>query len=363
VTSEGWMGPDARLSSASHSVGRLAKGDQMGVAIGVDSHKSSLAAAGVDELGRSLGAREFANTPAGHKRLLGWARAVGEARVIGVEGSGIYGAGLAGFLLLAGEDVREVPASLTHRERRRKASQGKSDVVDALAIARVVAREKELPTPERSVVLADLKALCDYRDQLVRARTQVANRAHRDLVVLRPGYEQAIPNLTGKRYLGRASSLLRGDHSVRAELLRRRIEELRRLSAEMAAIEAQIGAKVRDSKTTLTEIAGIGPLLAATILGEVGNVGRIRSRAAFAKMAGTAPLQASSGMTHRHRLNRGGNRRLNWALHDTALCCYRTPVRGPTSSVGGPRASRSRRRCGASSGICPTSSTGACSRI
>jgi transposase len=226
-----------------------------------------------------------------------------------------------------------------------------------------VAREKELPTPERSVVLADLKALCDYRDQLVRARTQVANRAHRDLVVLRPGYEQAIPNLTGKRYLGRASSLLRGDHSVRAELLRRRIEELRRLSAEMAAIEAQIGAKVRDSKTTLTEIAGIGPLLAATILGEVGNVGRIRSRAAFAKMAGTAPLQASSGMTHRHRLNRGGNRRLNWALHDTALCCYRTPVRGPTSSVGGPRASRSRRRCGASSGICPTSSTGACSRI
>jgi transposase len=79
----------------------------MGVAIGVDSHKSSLAAAGVDELGRSLGAREFANTPAGHQRLLRWTRAVGEARVIGVEGSGIYGAGLVGFLLLAGEDVRE----------------------------------------------------------------------------------------------------------------------------------------------------------------------------------------------------------------------------------------------------------------
>lgn len=133
---------------------------------------SVLAAAAVDELGRALGAREFRNNPTGHRALLRWARARGEPRTIRVEGSGSYGAGLARHLLSVGETVREVPASLAHRERRRKGSQGKSDPVDALAIARVVAREEELPSPERTGVLQDLKLLSDYRDQLVRSRTR-----------------------------------------------------------------------------------------------------------------------------------------------------------------------------------------------
>jgi hypothetical protein len=176
----------------------------MGVAIGVDTHKGSLAAAAVDGLGRILGAREFRNDPAGHRALLEWARGQGEPRTIGVEGSGTYGAGLARVLASAGEEVREVPATLTYRERRRKGSQGKSDPVDAVAIARVVARDGDLPSPRRVEALQDLKLLSDYRDQLVRSRTQVANRIHHDLVVLRPGYERSVPNLVGGRHLSQA---------------------------------------------------------------------------------------------------------------------------------------------------------------
>jgi transposase len=296
----------------------------MGSSIGVDSHKCSLAAAAVDELGRVIGVREFPNDPQGHLALLAWARDHETPRAIGVKGSGNYGAALCRALSSAGERVLEVPATLTFRERRRKGSQGKSDQVDAVAIARVVARGEVLPSPRRARALADLKLLSDYRDQLLCARTQLANRVHRDLVILRPGYQQVVPNLVGAKHLSRAASLVKADPSVRAELVRRRIAELRRVSNEIAETKARLRKALAESGTTLTEVPGIGPLIAAKILGEVGDVDRIRSQAAFAMMAGTAPLIASSGMSSRHRLNRGGNRKLNFALHYMALVRYRS---------------------------------------
>jgi transposase len=169
----------------------------MGASIGVDSHKGSLTAAAVDELGRVFGVKEFPNDPGGHRALLEWARHYGRPRAIGVEGSGSYGAGLCRTLSSAGEQVREVPATLTFKERRRKGSQGKSDAVDAVAIARIMARGEDPPSPTRTQALADLKLLSDYRDQLVHTRTQLANRVHQDLVVLHPGYERRVPNLVG----------------------------------------------------------------------------------------------------------------------------------------------------------------------
>jgi transposase len=223
----------------------------MGMSIGVDSHKRSLAAAAVDELGRALGGREFPNDPAGHAKLLSWVRTLETPRRIGVEGSGSFGAGLVRCLLASGEEVREVPASLTYRERRRKGSQGKSDPVDALAIARVVARGEELPFTERQVVAQDPKALSEDREQLVRQRTQVANRVHHDLVILCPGYQRRVANLTAKRYLSRVVTLLRGDRSVRAELVRRRISELRRIDRELLRCRSEIGAKLEESGSTL----------------------------------------------------------------------------------------------------------------
>lgn len=261
----------------------------MGSSIGVDSHKCSLAAAVVDELGRVIGVREFPNDPEGHLALLDWVQEQRAPRAIGVEGSGTYGAALCRTLCAAGEQVHEVPAILTFTERRRGGSQGKSDPVDAVAIARIVARGEALPSLRRTQALTDLKLLSDYRDQLLCARTQLANRVHRDLVVLHPGYQRVVPNLVGSKHLSRAASLVKGDPSVRAELVRHRICELRRLGTQITATKARLREALAESGTTLTEIPGVGPLIAAKILGEVGDVARIRSEGAFAMMAGTAP--------------------------------------------------------------------------
>ena len=295
----------------------------MQVAIGIDTHKGSLAAAAVDPLGRVLGVREFTNDPTGHRSLVRWVKEQAQPRTIGIEGSLSYGSAAARMLLGHAEDIREVAPSITHLERRRRAK-GKSDPVDAVAIARVVAADETLPSARRTTLLVDLKLLVDYRDQLVHARTQVSNRVHADLVVIRPGYEQVVPNLRAKRHVAKARSLLSRDHSVQAELVRRRLGEILRLEAEIAQADRRLADKLAEADTTLTQIPGVGPFIAAKILGEVGEISRIRSKASFAMLSGTAPLVASSGQTHRHRLNRRGNRQLNWALHYVALVQSRT---------------------------------------
>jgi transposase len=293
------------------------------VAIGIDTHKGSLAAASVDALGRVLGVREFGNDPRGQRALVRWVTEQAGPRRIGIEGSLNYGASAARTLLDSGEDVREVSPMLTHVERRRR-STGKSDPIDAVAIARVVAADETLPSARRAALLSDLKLLVDYRDQLVRARTQVANRVHANLVVIRPGYEQTVPNLRARRHVLKARALISRDRSVQGELVRRRLGEILRLETEIAQSDRAIAAKLRETGTTLTQIPGVGPFIAAKILGEVGEISRIRSKASFASLSGTAPLMASSGQTHRHRLNRRGNRQLNWALHYIALVQSRT---------------------------------------
>lgn len=291
----------------------------MGVAIGVDSHKSTLAVAVLDELGQLIASREFSNDDHGHGALIQWIDTHGTKRVIGIEGTGSFGAALSRRLLQANEDAREVPAFLPHRERKRNPSRGKSDLRDAIAIARVVARGDRLSSPQRLDILSDLKLLSDHRDQLVRARTQLINRTHKDLVISHPGYENKIPKLTSNKRLKEARALLRGDHSVRATLIRDRITEISRLIDKVAMIDKQIAEKVIESGTSLTQLHGIGFLVAAKILGEVGDPARLRSKASFAMMTGTAPVEASSGKTRRHRLNRGGNRQLNYALYMIAL--------------------------------------------
>jgi transposase len=140
-----------------------------------------------------------------------------------------------------------------------------------VATAQLTTSGEVLPSAHRVEVLTDIRALVEYRDQLVRARTQVANRAHADLVNIRPGYGKEVPNLRAKVHRGKARSLLRGDHSVRAELLRSRLGELLRLEGEIAAMDRRIGALVRETGTSLTAIPGVGPFIAAKILGEVGD--------------------------------------------------------------------------------------------
>lgn len=291
----------------------------MVVAVGVDSHKRTLAAAAVDELGRVCDHGEFTNDPRGHRRLAAWAENLGDDVTIGIEGSQGLAAALTTTLLAAGARVVEVPPALAVRERRRRSGRGKSDATDAVAIAVVTARGEGVSDAARSQKCVDLKLLVARRDELVEARTMLANRVHSDLGVLRPGYHTRIPNLTTHSNLARAAALMRGDKSVRAEVTRQRITEIRRLERSISHVTKDIAARVEAAGTALTSIPGLGPVMAATILGEVGHPGRTRSKAAFARLAGTAPLEASSGATHRHRLDRRGNRQLNRCLHIVAL--------------------------------------------
>lgn len=288
------------------------------MAIGVDTHKSTLAMAAVDDLGRVLDSWEFPNDPAGHSKASEWISRLGSNRVVGIECSGSYGAAFAWFLLDRGEDVREVPPGLTYRERTRKRSDGKSDPIDALAIARVVAREEHLPIPKSQGLAVDIKLLNRHRDHLVRNRTRLANQVHRELVILHPGYEKRVKSLRSKKNVRVSLSLLNGDQSVRAELTRERLKQVLQIDAQVYQLAKRIERLLGESMTTLTGINGVGTFVAATILGEVGDVSRIRSKAAFASLSGTAPLKASSGKTIRHRMNHGGNRQLNRALHTMA---------------------------------------------
>lgn len=156
-------------------------------AIGIDSHKATLAACAIDELGAPVDERTFSNDPAGHRDLAAWVRRVAPGGVVGVEGSASYGAAAARFLLSDGLMVREVPPQLSRRERIRTRRAGKSDPGDALAIARVTAREVDLPPVRVVDRTSEIKLLMEAREDVVAETTRVRNRLHADLVVLIPG--------------------------------------------------------------------------------------------------------------------------------------------------------------------------------
>lgn len=230
----------------------------------------------------------------------------------------------------AGFKVFEVPALLTHGERRRRPAQGKSDPVDALAIARAVARGDGLANPKLGGIYEELKLLVDERKSLVVRKTQLVNKTHCDLVILRPGYHHQIPNLSRRCHVLRAKKLVGRDRSTRGSLITHRLKEIERLMSQIACLEKLIKVKVLESGTSLHTQTGISYVLAASILGEVGNPSRIRSEAAFAMFNGTAPVQASSGRHDHHRLNRRGNRVLNYAIHTTAVVRMRRDERSKT---------------------------------
>ncbi len=286
-------------------------------AIGIDTHKATLAACAVDGLGQPLGERTFANDPAGHQALAAWLDGIGPDVRIGLEGSAGYGAAAARFLVAAGREVREVPPQLSHRERRRTRRAGKSDPGDALAIARVTAREADLPPVRLADASRDIQLLVEAREDLVAEATRVRNRLHADLVVLVPGYGVQTANLVAERHRRTVGRLMQPLRGVQAELARERLARLGRLMAEAKQLEVQLAGLLREHP--LRALPGAGVLVTAKLIGETGDVGRFRSADAFAMLAGVAPIPASSGQTQRMRLNRGGNRQLNRALHTIAL--------------------------------------------
>jgi transposase len=286
-------------------------------AIGIDTHKATLAACAVDQRGAVIAEREFANEPLGHVALAEWASQIAADAVIGVEGSASYGAALARHLLATGLAVREVPPQLSRRERIGTHRPGKSDPGDALAIARVTLRETKLPPVRVDDASRQLQLLVTAREELVAEATRVRNRLHADLLVLLPGYQQQVRRLLSARQLARVQRQLARRPELQARLARGRLARLRKLGTEIDALSAEITTRVAGHP--LLSMPGIGPLVAAKILGEVGDPTRFASADAFAAFAGVAPIPASSGQVQRMRLNRGGNRQLNRALFTVAL--------------------------------------------
>lgn len=284
--------------------------------VGIDTHKATLAACAVDALGTALDERTFANDPAGHADLAAWVSEL-DAERVGLEGSSSFGAAAARHLATAGVDVREVPPHLSRRERIRTRRAGKSDPGDALAIARVTARETDLPPVRRADRSEDIGLLVAAREDLMAEATRVRNRLHADLVVLIPGYGGSVANLVAERHRRTVGRLLRGRVGIHSELARSRLAKVGRLIAEARTLEVQIGGLVEGHP--LLELPGAGVLTTAKLIAETGDVARFRSADAFAMLAGVAPIPASSGQTQQHRLNRGGNRQLNRALYSIAL--------------------------------------------
>lgn len=292
----------------------------MGTIIGLDVHKDTIAAATIDAAtGQRLDQETFENTDQGIGRLLRWV-ARHQPTGIGLEPSGGVGHAAATDLARAGHAVVLVPPRLSAREAKSLRSRGKSDPTDAVAIARVVAREQRLPPFQIHGYTDDLKLLVDHRDQLQAERTRVCNRVHAHLAIAHPGYQREVGRqLSSKRALDRVKALIVDDTDIRAGLVRDAIIRLRELDSQLRATAERIDTLIADTGTTLTDLVGVSTLNAARILGEVGDIARFPTSAAFATNNGTAPIPASSGRTERHRLNRGGNRRLNRALYVIAL--------------------------------------------
>ena len=224
--------------------------------IGIDSHKDVLTGCLVDASGVSIEQRSIANTTAGHAELVAWARSAGVQRV-GIEGAGNYGRPATVALIGAGVPVVEVPPQMTAAARRRRRTRTKTDPVDALEIARISARDDDLPPPRFVGACDDFAALVRYRRELVKSRTAALNRLHSTLEKIRCGYHNRTGPLTSGAGLDAACKLLRGDDSARAEIGRSRIRDIRRLCREIDAVTQRITSLLNNTDTSLTGIYGI----------------------------------------------------------------------------------------------------------
>ncbi len=306
--------------------------------LGIDTHKQAHVLIALDEGGRQLGARTIRNTPEGWADALAWARGKHHHhRRWGVENGGSLGKGFAQFLLAQGEaDVREVSPQRTAQYRRRGRTQDKTDQADALAIARLLLAEGEhLPAIQRDDCSTELRLLSDHRDNLLVDRTRLINQRHAQLLQSDPGYQERSGALTRRRGLHycRDLALPAADGVVQTRLLivRQLTGQILRLEEEIATVTAALGQRVRASQTPVLALCGVGEVIAARLIGELGAVPRVRSAAALAALAGVSPVAVSSGGRGGHRLNRGGNRQLNRALHLIALSQRRCDPRAQAS--------------------------------
>ncbi len=282
------------------------------VAIGVDTHKQWHVAVALDRLGRLIDALTVDATAAGYQRLLVWARGLGQP-AFGIEGCGSYGSGLAGFLADQGEQVWEC-----ERPRRGERRGGKNDLVDATLAARRIVSGEGLSLPRGGGQREQLRVLLLERRGASRARTAALNQLDAVIVTVPDDLRRRLTAVT-KKQLVRTVSRLRPGADGASDALRRIARRIQLLTVELDEIDSELAELVSRIAPGLLAECGVGPVCAAQLLVSSGDPRRMASEASFAALAGTNPLDASSGKHQRHRLNRGGDRQLNWALHVIAL--------------------------------------------
>jgi transposase len=289
------------------------------VIIGIDAHKRSHTVVAVDEQGRQLAQRTVGTTSGDHLELVAWAAKQDEARVWAVEDCRHLSRRLERDLLAAGERILRVPPKLMANARGAARSFGKSDPIDALAVARAALREGDLPVAQLDGPERELRLLVDHREDLVQERTRMISRLRWHLHELDPGREPPARTLNHLRNLDRLAKDLDAAEGTVARIARDLTERCRSLTVEINQLEREITTLVAKLAPSLLAICGCGPLTAAKIVGETAGIDRFKSPDAYARHNGTAPLPLWSSNRARHRLSRTGNRQLNAALHRIAL--------------------------------------------
>ena len=300
----------------------------MAVIIGVDPHKRSNTIVVLDDVERELASGRFANDSDGYRAMRALARRWRD-RTWAVEGAAGAGKHIAQRLVADREMVLDVPAKQAARVRVYSTGNGrKNDPTDAKSIAVAALRTPDLVPVGADGITVALRLLSARRAELVATRTQTVCRLHKLLAELIPGgapralsagkAKTLLATVRPRDVVGRTRRQLAADHLADLAAVDRRIND----------VEARIKDALADAPTTLTELFGVGPVIAARVLGEVGDVARFKDRHHFASYTGTAPLEASSGDVVRHRLSRAGNRRLNHALHMMAVAQISHPGPG-----------------------------------
>jgi len=299
------------------------KGTVVMIVLGADMHKGSHSLAAVAAgSGELLGDKVVKVGQPGFAAALAWARELEAERVWALEDCRHVSGSFERFLLVNGERVVRVATRLMAGERRSSRERGKSDLIDAIAVARAALREgvERLPVAQLAGVELDIRLLVDHRERLVRMRTALNNDLLWHLHDLWP--EQTLPGgaLLSQKWTARLGRrLARAEQTARVRIARDELRQLRELSRSIDALEREISGLVAEVAPQLLTEPGFGPLTAAKLIGEIAGAQRFATDAKLARAGGVAPIPVSSGKTNRHRLDRGGNRQINTAIHRIAV--------------------------------------------
>lgn len=302
------------------------------VVVGADVHKRTHTFVVVDQAGRQLGHKTFEAITAGHQAAVRWARErFGDDLVWAIEDCRHLSARLERDLLTAGQSVVRVPPKMMAEQRRIARTRGKSDPIDALAVARAALREPDLPVATHDEASRELKLLVDRRDDLVKRRTATINQLLWRVHELEPAWAPPAGSLDLVKHQQILADRLADVPGIVAELAREELVEIVEYTVKINALAKRIDALVQVVAPTLLTMPGVGPLTAGKIVGETAGIRRFKSEAALARHAGIAPIPVWSGNTRgRVRLTRSGNRQLNAAVHRIAVTQIRLDGLGKT---------------------------------